>query len=80
MNGDLVGDAGELAGKTLDALDEERGVLQTRSFGSPRTAGKNIRARVDSDGESGRVSPRAVQDVAAVTGAHVHDDAAESGG
>jgi hypothetical protein len=80
LNDDLVGDAGEFGGKALDTRYEEQGVLYTRSLGSPGTGREGIRARVDGDREGRRLRPRAVQGVAAVTGANVHEDVAESGG
>jgi len=80
VNGDFVGETRELAWHALDALDEERGVLQARSLGPPGPVRKGIRARVEGDREGRRLGPRAMQDVAAVARTDVHEDVAERSG
>jgi hypothetical protein len=80
VNGDLVGETEKLKWKTLDARDQERGVLETRSLGSPRAAHEGIRARVDGDREGVRLGLRAIEDIATVTRSDVYDDVPVCGG
>jgi hypothetical protein len=80
MDGDLVCETPKLARDAFDAVDEESRIRQSRSLRAPRTAREGIGARVDRDRERARVGPCAVQDVATVARAKVHEDVAEGGG
>lgn len=80
MNGDLVGQGRESRRKPLDPIDEECCVAKARPLGPPRATRKGIGAGVDSDGERGRLGPRAVEDVAAIARTHVHKNVGERGG
>ena len=80
MNGELVGQGRESWRNPLDPINEECRVAKARTPCSPRAGGKGVRAGIDSDGERGRLGPRAVEDVAAITRTHVHKNAGERGG
>ena len=80
MDRDLVRDGGQLPRETLDPFNEEGDVRQARPFRAPRSVREGVGTGVDGDGERRRLGPRAVQNIAAVTRAHVHKDAAECHG
>jgi hypothetical protein len=80
VNDHLVGDAGQLTRQALYAFNEERRVRHARPLRAPGTARKCVWARVDGDRERAWLGAGAVQDVAAVAGADVHEDLAEHGG
>ena len=80
MNGHVVGEARQLTRKALDPFDEERGVRDARSLRTPRAAREGIGACIDGDRERCRLGPRAVQNVATVARAHIHENVAERGG
>jgi len=80
MDRDLVRDGGQLPRETLDPFNEEGDVREACPFRAPRSVREGVGTGVDGDGERRRLGPRAMQNVAAVTRADVHDDMAERGG
>ena len=80
MNSDLVGHARESLRKALDPIDEECCIAKARPFRAPGANRQRIGAGVYSDGERGRLGPRTVENVAAVTRTHVHKNVAERSG
>lgn len=80
MNDYLVGEACQLQREALHAFDQERGVREPLSLRTPGAAREGIGTGVDRDREGAGLGTRAVQYVATVTRAHVHEDVAERGG
>lgn len=74
MHRGLVGDAGELGGETLDALDEERGIRNSEAMRAPGTFRERVRARVQRDREEARIVERPAQHIGAVAGADIDQD------
>jgi hypothetical protein len=80
MDGDLVRERPQLAREAFDALNEESHIRQSRSFGAPRAGREGIGTGVDGDRKGAGLRPGAIENVATVARAHVHEDVAERGG